>query len=48
METHNFVFVVCLIIGLFVLGLIFAGTDEGSFREVTAALEAEVHGVSIN
>ncbi len=48
MEINNFFFVVVLVVALFVLGLVFLGTDEGSFQEVSASLEAEVHSIGIN
>lgn len=48
MEPNNFVAIVVVIIVLFVLGLVFFGTDEGNFQEVTASLENEVHSISVN
>lgn len=48
MEPNNFTAIVFLIIVLFVLGLVFFGTEEGNFQEVTASLENEVHSIGIN
>ncbi len=48
METGNFFFLVILILGLFMMGLIFWGTEEGGFREVSASLYQEVKNIGKN
>lgn len=48
MEPNNFTAIALVIIVLFVLGLVFFGTEEGSFQEVSASLENEVHSISVN
>lgn len=48
METSNFFFLVVLIFGLFMMGLVFLGSDEGNFREVSATLHQEVKNIGVN
>lgn len=48
MEPNNFTGIVILIVIVFVLGLVFFGAEEGSFQEITASLENEVHSIGVN